>query len=142
MTWKKLVNLARREYGLKRIVWIYDKEYTWWGQSVYWDGEVRLNYHALKGNDELKAQVLFHELGHIWCYKRGIWKNYHQKYVPTTQEEKRKIIATGLKAERWVDRWAAERMTEYYPDHDYRWGYLDTENIKNYRNFYLSRFRD
>jgi len=55
---------------------------------------------------------------------------------------KRKIIATGLKAERWVDRWAAERMMEYYPDHDYRWGYLDTENVKNYRNFYLARFRD
>jgi len=52
------------------------------------DGEVRLNYHALKGNDELKAQVLFHELGHVWCYERGIWKNYHQKYVPTSQEEK------------------------------------------------------
>jgi hypothetical protein len=141
VTWNSLIRLAKKKYGLKKVIWVYNKNYLWWGQSQYTEGIVRLNYHALKHDDKLKAQVLFHELGHIWCYENGIWESYHQKYEPRTRREKERFLRTALKAERWIDRWAEKKVKEIYPDHIYRWGYLNKENVKLFKDKHLTKYK-
>lgn len=136
MTWKQLIKLVKKEYGLKEIIWIDNKYYIWDGDCSYWNGTIRLNRRSLNGSKNFgrKVRTLFHELGHIHCYQNGIWSAYHHA-IPTndlSKYQKSVIRRTGLKAERWVDRWAAKEMKKYYPNIKYRFVYLNKENVKKY----------
>lgn len=51
--------------------------------------------------------VLFHELGHLECYRSNKWKNYHRA------ERAKEQINCGLKAERYCDRWAEMELYKY-----------------------------
>lgn len=136
MTWKQLVKLAKKEYGLKRIIWIRNKNFVWGGTCEYDTGIISLNHKTLNGSKNFgrKVRTLFHELGHIHCYENNIWCSYHHStsLKSLTKYEKGLVIKTGLKAERWVDNWAAKEMKKYYPKIKYKFVYMDKEKVKKY----------
>ena len=51
--------------------------------------------------------VLFHELAHLVCYKNHKWNSYHRAKYAEDQ------INSGLKAERYCDRWAEMELYKY-----------------------------
>ena len=76
------------------------------------DGEV---IHIALGDKSLKGigrdfiiNSMFHELGHVYCYRNGLFVEYHN--VNNTYDA---IIRTALKAERYVDRWAGVEVLKY-----------------------------
>lgn len=79
--------------------------------------------------------TFFHELGHLHCKKRGIWKIYHscKPSSDMSKSEKQKFKRTCLRAEYWVDRWAKKEMKKYYPDLEYV-GLMnyDKKHVKKY----------
>ena len=131
MTWIKIVRLAKRCYGLNKIIWIKSKKYKYAGQCRYKKGIVYLNYNVLRNDENLKIKVLFHELGHLFCYKNGIWKSYHT--IPKTIQQKRRLVATGLKAERWIDDWAEKEVKKYIPDFVFYKSYSEKHIVKLYK---------
>jgi len=78
--------------------------------------------------------AFFHELGHLHCHKKGIWKNYHNR-------NKYYMIQTGLKAERWVDRWAERELKKWYPRMKYNSVYNTKYGRDWYHKHYLAQFR-
>lgn len=57
-------------------------------------------------------KIILHECGHIHCLRNNLFKCYHntKEIHLYTAEEKRIIVFTALKAERYVDRWAAYEL--------------------------------
>lgn len=80
--------------------------------------------------------VFFHELGHVICYRKGIWSKYH---IDTGDREQ--MMKSALKAERWVDRFAEHELYKY----DKRIRYLaaydgDDKQLKAFlENYYSSK---
>lgn len=71
------------------------------------------------------AEAVFHELGHIYCYRKGIWKKFHE------MDEYSAI--KSFKAENWVEHWAKREwdawgMRKYFGQ--YRFSYLKSEKKK------------
>ena len=62
--------------------------------------------------------TLFHELGHIYCVQKGLFKDYH---FPdwNSKSSIRNYSNTAYKAECWVDSWAAQEFKSIYPDKEY-----------------------
>lgn len=141
MTWNQLIRLAKKEYGLKELVWVNKKE-IFWGRCSYTEGKIFLNT-GLKNNKKRMICVLFHELGHIYCYKNKIWDSYHynKRISELTSKEKRLVILTGLKAERWVERWAEKEVKKYFPRIKYPFGYYQDEKAKYYIKNYLALYK-
>ncbi len=139
MNWRQALKLAKSKYGLKEILWDKRKGIKYYGRCWYEKGVVYLNYDKLYDNEKRKLQVLFHELGHIYCYRNKIWKSYHTR--PRTRQQKRKLIATGLKAERWIDNWAEKEIRKYIPGFIFVKGYNNKEKVKYYREEYLGQFK-
>ncbi len=84
--------------------------------------------------DELfKVRALFHELGHIYCYRNKIFSKYHRG------GSNQAVRLTGLKAERYVDRWAAVEMKKFFPLLEYDYSYNNPYSVKWYRDNYLDR---
>ncbi len=74
--------------------------------------------------------TLFHELGHLYCYQNGLWKNYH-----LTRSNIHKIRKIALKAERYVDKHACNTLKKYDPAIEYHMFYSKPgapEFLKNY----------
>ena len=51
--------------------------------------------------------VYFHEYCHIWCYRNGKWKRYHENHDPKL------YLSSAVKAERFVDRMAEHELFVY-----------------------------
>lgn len=111
MTWRQLVKFAKKEYGLKKLVWDSDKSRG--GACSYWDGTVYITRSKANYDFKKRIHVLFHELGHIYCYENRIWPFYH--YYKKDEFNRKKYIQTGLKAERWVENWATKEAKKHFP---------------------------
>lgn len=89
--------------------------------------------------------TFFHELGHVYCYEKGLWKAYHapvkvrngKMHIPKNLA--RMKVKTALKAERWVDSWARKEMAFWLPTKPYRTGY-DSEDAKEWLENHLLAF--
>jgi hypothetical protein len=81
--------------------------------------------------------ILFHELGHIHCYRNGIWKAYHLNKAKLTKKEKRAAMLTGWKAECWVDGWAAKEMKKHYPRYKYLPSYENEDDKRDLHESFL-----
>jgi predicted SprT family Zn-dependent metalloprotease len=140
MKWRTLVKLAKKEYGLKEIHWAYNNRSKWKGKCDYQNGVIKLNYFMVAGNEEEKIRSLFHELGHIHCYQNGLWKGSHNPRFPLNRKDKKTLILTALKAEKWIDNWAEQELKKYYPSFKYKKEFSTKEGIKTYRNEILSKY--
>lgn len=99
----------------------------------------------LLSNVSSLIKTILHEAGHIHCTREGIFKNYHRPIRVAiddmTPEMKNKIIRIGIKAERYVDRWAASELSKWNRRLRYEFRYLDPKIHKKYHDIYLSQFR-
>lgn len=132
----KAVERVKREYGVKNVDF---KDFgrisasVHLGECTYTKGYITLN-EKLKKDYSLAIKVLYHEVGHIYCYKNGIWKSYHNEDDNNlTKKQKELIRRTGLKAERWVDDWASKRIKEQYPRLRFFLGYKTEEVTKRFK---------
>lgn len=71
------------------------------------------------------AEAVFHELGHIYCFRKGIWKKFHK--------ERDYSAIKSFKAENWIEHWAKREwdawgMRKLFGQ--YRFSYLKSEQKK------------
>lgn len=86
---------------------------------------IELNLFYLEDNKRKIISALFHELGHMHCYKNNIWYCYHHiRDIGYTKKNIRRFKKTAYRAESWVDLWAEKEMKKYYPKFKYKHGYL------------------
>lgn len=140
MTWKQLVKLAKKEYGLKKLVWKSPYPYT--GAAYSNEGKIILNRKTRGGSKNLNLRIctFFHELGHIHCYRNNLWMNFHFIHADAKKKKVDTSVRIALKAERWVDRWAAKEMKKYFPNIKYHWPYSDKQRIKDFKYEWRNRF--
>lgn len=90
------------------------------------DGEVDTKREIIYIDKNLSRKALtetvFHELGHIYCVRKGIWKKFH--------EESNYSAIKSFKAENWIEHWAKKEwdawgMRKFFGQ--YRFAYLKSE---------------
>lgn len=71
------------------------------------------NEYKKKRADLLR--IFFHELGHIYCLRTGKWKAYHSSFSLYDNKNiyYKNYVSTALRAERWIDKWAAAELKKY-----------------------------
>lgn len=110
------------------------------GLCSYTEGIIYL-HPKLKNNLVLACKVLYHEVGHIYCYDNGIWKSYHVKDDNNlTKRKLNLLLKTALKAERWVDRWAEKRIKELNPKMKFYKGYQTELVTKRFRKLLKEKY--
>lgn len=113
------------------------------GEASMEDGEVYINKKIEHLNGKFLCAVL-HEIGHIHCYRNKIFKHYHtDKYFEDmTSKEKRLFYATGLKAERYCDKFASKELLKWNKRVKYPFPYSTyADGIKMYKKHYLSKYK-
>lgn len=141
MTYKQLFALAKKKYGLKKVVWFNNKKGWYYACCKYRLGIIYINKFFWDERPKKRKSTLFHELGHIYCYKNGIYKSYHFGDKKLTKRDNQLIRRIGLRAERWVDRWAKKEMKKYFPKERYDESYIKKKNVDIYKKNYLSQFK-
>jgi hypothetical protein len=103
-------------------------------------GKIRLDNSKVYSRLE-QLSTFFHELGHLHCHRNGIWKRYHWLKYKLDRRWWPTIIRIGLKAERWIDRWAAKEMRKWYPNLSYITSYGAPSIRKWYHEKVLIHYR-
>jgi hypothetical protein len=125
---RKIISELALLYGVRLH---FEKTRKQHGEARYWINSISVN---LNQSGISMLSTFFHEIGHVYCYQKGIWKSFHinKPLEDLTNSERKKYIATALKAERWVDRWAEKEMKKHFPRLKYMETYLSEENGKNF----------
>jgi len=134
---KTLKNIVDH-YGIKKLS--YFSNYDSWGMCYYTEGLIEINYF-LKNKKKKFLNTLFHEIGHLYCYRNDIWKNYHIDKVRLSKKEKELIVKTGLKAERWIENWAEKEMKKWFPKVSYDKGYYKPYKTKLFKEYLEENFK-
>lgn len=122
-----LIELSR-EYGVRLHFNKTDKSH---GSARYWNNSISINPNQSAVG---MLSTFFHEMGHIYCWDNSLWRSFHfnKSIDDLSSDEKRKLVLTALKAERWVDRWAKKEMKKHFPHLKYIDGYLSKESGDNF----------
>jgi hypothetical protein len=111
----------------------FNKKKSSLGQARYWARSI-----SIKRDQPISdmVSVFFHELGHIHCHDEGKWRSYHNTNPPSklTERERRLILRTGLRAERWIDKWASSEMAKHFPGLRYTSNYGDKATATQFLN--------
>lgn len=94
---------------------------------------------SLKNNRAEALCAFFHELGHVKCHRNGLWKTYHNHEPDSTNNKDilRKLVYTSLKAERWVDNFAAKELAKYDKRIKYDFPYSKVDTIIHFENSFI-----
>ena len=89
------------------------------------DVEKEIIYIDKKLPRKALSETVFHELGHIYCIRKGIWKRFHK--------ENDYSAIKSFKAENWIEHWAKREwdawgMRRFFGQ--YRFAYLKSEKKK------------
>ena len=93
------------------------------------EGEVDIDKEIIYIDKKLPrktmAEAVFHELGHIYCVRKGLWKKFHK--------EQNYSAIKSFKAENWIEHWAKREwdawgMRKFFGQ--YRFSYLMSEKKK------------
>ena len=93
------------------------------------EGEVNIDKEIIYIDKKLPrktmAEAVFHELGHIYCVRKGLWKKFHK--------EQNYSAIKSFKAENWIEHWAKREwdawgMRKFFGQ--YRFSYLMSEKKK------------
>jgi hypothetical protein len=125
---KRMAIKILRELALEYEVRIHiTSSYLDFGFALYWNNSIMV---SMNQSAPSMFSTFFHEIGHIYCWNNSLWTSYHcnKSYDHLTKKEKKKIIMTGLKAERWVDKWAKVEMKKHFPNIKYQPGYSTKED--------------
>lgn len=113
------------------------------GQAKLPERIIEISTKFIKSRREYLS-TFFHELGHFYCYDNDIYPIFHGKRdFNSILDEFKAMKLTALRAEKFVDKWAAKIMRKYFPKirfvhaynsyHDRNW--LKTKLEKHYKNF-------
>lgn len=108
------------------------------GYASVESSSISINTDGIKNKSILFASI-FHEIGHIHCYRNNLWVAYHTLNKKSYASEKiKKFRATAYKAECWVDRWGEKEMKKHYPKLKYKIGYIpnNKKSIKWLNDYY------
>lgn len=107
---KKIIIDLSREYNI-RVHFV--KTGTDYGSARYWNRSISININQTRS---AMISTFFHELGHIYCWEKKIWKSFHvnKPLQYLTKSQKLKYLRTALKAEKWIDRWAEKEMKKHF----------------------------
>lgn len=78
--------------------------------------------------------LVFHELGHIWCFDNDKYVIYHTDSL-SEKEMAKYMHRNGLRIERYVDKIGKRLAKEYGMSFRYVKAYESKENIEWYRNW-------
>lgn len=109
------------------------------GETAWWINTVYIAWRALTYSRKELLSILFHELGHIYCYRNGIWKNYHHCKNQYSKEGLLKIRRIAIKAERWIDNWAEKELAQYDARCPYQAYYHDAEGKDFLKTYWKAR---
>ena len=119
----------------------------WGASSNHIANSIQIN-SKIKNKGQFYSLIL-HELGHIHCYKKGIWKNYHLNTMDIrcmNNKQKSIKVKIGFKVEKWIDNWAKKKFEELKLCKKYKFigFYIDNEKYakKWYNEAYLNKFRN
>jgi hypothetical protein len=89
------------------------------------DVEKEIIYIDKKLPRKALSEAVFHELGHIYCIRKGLWKRFHK--------ENDYSAIKSFKAENWIEHWAKREwdawgMRRFFGQ--YRFAYLKSEKKK------------
>ena len=151
---KEIIKVIAKIHKVR--VYYFNYESRGWGFHAvrrYKNGKVEDSIY-ISNQSPCLLSVFFHELGHSHCYRNKIWAAYHRcdvkwrkQKIVYPKELMIKIIRTGYKAERWVDRWAEKRLKLINPKIKYRSGYDGTKESKkwlddNHLSFYRNKLKN
>jgi hypothetical protein len=116
---KNLLRSLTRKYGVRLY---FNKKTESLGQARFWNRSISVC--SEQGPCEM-VSVFFHEIGHIHCHDSRKWVGYHNDtpVCNMSQVEKRLIVMTAVRAERWIDRWAMAEMAMHFPEMPYTSNY-------------------
>lgn len=78
------------------------------------------------------AYMVFHELGHHYCYQNKIWQAYHYHKRMT-----KRFKATALKAEKWCDNYGKFQAELYFTNNECYMAYHQSK-YKSYKQIRFS----
>ena len=149
---KRIKDIKNRIYRLAKIydvkvIYFYNEDENYPGgyfQYVETDPFQKYHIYINKSNYCIPKSYLctfFHELGHVYCHRNGIWKKHHNTPKYIDREYALSVIRTGLKAERWVDKWAKNEISKFYPKIKQFQEYSSKERKDWYRENIIKKFR-
>lgn len=117
-------------YGVR--VKIVEKEFHFRGWADYRNHTVYVN---LTGKYATDISTIFHEIGHVHCYREGLWKSYHYSKNRLKRADIIKVRQTGYKSECWIESWAEREMRDLYPEYKYERFYGSEYSRKWFKNW-------
>lgn len=117
---RKAIRIARDIYCVNVVI----KKLEWAGAAVYTRNTIEV---SMKQTPRQFICTIFHELGHIHCYRNNIYPAYHHEKCikKLTKKEKHAVMLTAWKAERYVDAWGRKEMQKHFPGMKYESNYMD-----------------
>lgn len=119
MNYKKQIYSLARVYDVD-VVW--DKELE--GGTFRSPRTINIGCKTRLSADDYLS-IMFHELGHVWCYRNNIWEFHHKCHT---------LSPLGLKVERWVDRWGKAEMAKWYPKSTYSASYYTKGGVEWFKS--------
>ncbi len=109
---RKTLNKIAKKYGVKYRFKRFKSEAG--GLALFPENLILINKKYI-WKKNMFASCFLHELGHLYCYENRIYKIYHSAIPLKTKEDFRHYMATSLRAELYVDRWAEKQFKKYFP---------------------------
>ena len=127
-TEKKIVRMLAEQYKVK-LAFIADREFR---GSFIAPNLVQLSEDA---HNDVTSMIgtFFHELGHVHAYRNKIFKAYHR--LPVSRKNRTVILATAVRAERWVDNWGRLECLKHFPQFKWTKTYASRGDIDVLKNF-------
>lgn len=127
-TEKKIVRMLAEQYRVK-LEFNTDRDFR--GSFI----APNLIYISEVAHNETTSMIgtFFHELGHAHAYKNSIFKAYHR--LPVRKKNRAVILATAVRAERWVDNWGREECLRHFPDFQWTKTYAKRSDVESLKSF-------
>ncbi len=135
---ERACRLVEKLYGIEVQV----EDIEWGGYARSHKSQIVVSRDAEKDTAYF-ISVLFHEAGHIHCYRNRIYPAYHGIWgIPMlNKKEKRAVVLTGWKAEQYVDRWAKKEMKKHFPKYKFIGAYKGENDRKWLHDNHLYKWK-
>lgn len=122
---EKLLHLLTNHYDVKLVFKNVE------GELAHYDDNTKTIYvnETFKENEKEWIAIVFHELGHKYCFDNNIFYHYHY------EKNVRLFQLTALKAERYVDRWAKKELKKHGFDIEYPMFYYSKGRTKAFKKY-------
>jgi len=131
---KFIIFVAKHQYKVN--VKFYNKDDDLGG---FYDIDESIIYINIYHNKDIEdfLSTFFHELGHHQAVMNKRWTIYHDTFIDDihllSRGDFRRYNMTALKAERWVDNWGMNELSQFFPDIQYKKAYIAEPDVQYLR---------